>query len=62
MNLKIYDGACNLRFRNILLDFAGIDGPEDMKLIYGIIAVERKDKQGKEGKVTRRTNRISISF
>lgn len=28
-----------------------IDGLEDMRLIYGIIVAERKDRQGKEGKV-----------
>lgn len=28
-----------------------IDGPVDMKLIFGIIAVEEKDNQGKEDKV-----------
>lgn len=45
----------------MMLDFAGIDGQEDMKPIYGIIAAERKDKRGKDGKV-RRTNRISIPY
>lgn len=31
--------------------FTDIDGPVDTKLIYGTIAVEEKDKLGREGKV-----------
>lgn len=30
---------------------AGIDGPEDMKLIFGIIVVDGKGNRGKEDKV-----------
>lgn len=37
-----------------------IDGLGDMKLICGITAVEKRDKQGKEGKVSMR--RISFDF
>jgi hypothetical protein len=33
------------------LDFTGIDGQEDMRLIYGIIVVEERDRLVKEGKV-----------
>jgi len=32
--------------------YIDIDGPVDMKLIFGIIAVEEKDNQGKEDKVS----------
>lgn len=33
------------------LDFTGIDGREDTRLIYGIIVVEERDRLVKEGKV-----------
>lgn len=32
--------------------YLGIDGPVDMKLTFGIIAVEGKDSLGKEDKVS----------
>ena len=37
---------------SFILGIIDIDGPVDMKLIFGIIVVEEKDNQGKEDKVS----------
>lgn len=40
---------------------SGIDGPVDMKLIFGTTVARKKDKVGREGKVSKR-NRKTLQY